>query len=128
PRLLWAPNPGQPFQPLEEIASGGELSRVLLAIIGLMADADNPTLIFDEVDAGIGGMTLNKVADRLRSLASVQQVLVITHWPQLAAQGETHFQVRKEVLDGATFTRCTALNGTAREEELQRMTGGAWNT
>lgn len=127
PRLLWAPNPGQPFQPLEEIASGGELSRVLLAIIGMMADADNPTLIFDEVDAGIGGMTLNKVADRLRSLASVQQVLVITHWPQLAAQGETHFQVRKEVVDGSTFTLCTVLEGTAREEELRRMTGGAWS-
>jgi DNA repair protein RecN (Recombination protein N) len=127
PRLLWAPNPGQPFQPLEEIASGGELSRVLLAIIGLMADTNNPTLIFDEVDAGIGGMTLNKVGDRLRSLASVQQVLVITHWPQLAAQGEMHFQVRKEVVNGATFTRCTALEGAAREEELRRMTGGGWS-
>ena len=126
PRLLWAPNPGQPFQALEEIASGGELSRVLLAIIGLMADADNPTLIFDEVDAGIGGMTLNKVGDRLRGLAAVQQVLVITHWPQLAAQGDMHFQVRKEVVDGVTFTRCTALEGTAREEELRRMTGGGW--
>ena len=127
PRLLWAPNPGQPFQPLEEIASGGELSRVLLAIIGLMADADNPTLIFDEVDAGIGGMTLNKVGDRLRGLATVQQVLVITHWPQLAALGDRHFQVRKEVVEGATFTRCTALEGAEREEELRRMTGGGWS-
>lgn len=127
PRLLWAPNPGQPFQALEEIASGGELSRVLLAIIGLMADTDNPTLIFDEVDAGIGGMTLNKVGDRLRGLAAVQQVLVITHWPQLAALGDMHFQVRKEVVDGATFTRCTALEGTERESELRRMTGGGWS-
>ncbi|TVQ98492.1 MAG: DNA repair protein RecN [Desulfovibrionales bacterium] len=126
PRLLWAPNPGQPFQPLEDIASGGELSRVLLAIIGLMADADNPTLIFDEVDAGIGGMTLHKVGDRLRSLAAVQQVLVITHWPQLAAQGDTHFQVRKEVLNGATYTRCTALEAAEREDELRRMAGGGW--
>jgi DNA repair protein RecN (Recombination protein N) len=128
PRLLWAPNPGQPFQPLEDIASGGELSRVLLAITGLMADADNPTLVFDEVDAGIGGMTLNKVGDRLRSLAQVQQVLVITHWPQLAALGDAHYQIRKEVLDDETFTRCSRLNGAAREQELARMSGREWDS
>ncbi|GAB6060412.1 DNA repair protein RecN [Desulfonatronum parangueonense] len=127
PRLLWAPNPGQPFQPLEDIASGGELSRVLLAITGLIADADNPTLIFDEVDAGIGGMTLNKVGERLRNLSVLQQVVVITHWPQLAAQADKHFQVRKEVVEGDTYTRCTPLDGTARDEELKRMTGGGWS-
>jgi len=126
PRLLWAPNPGQPFQALDEIASGGELSRVLLAVTGLMANADNPTLIFDEVDAGIGGMTLNRVGERLKSLAQVQQVLLVSHWPQLAALGEKHFQVRKEVVDGATFTRCAPLDGPARKQELERMTGGAW--
>lgn len=126
PRLLWAPNPGQPFQTLDEIASGGELSRVLLAVTGLMADAGNPTLIFDEVDAGIGGMTLNRVGERLKSLARAQQVLLITHWPQLAALGEKHFQVRKEEAGGATFTRCAPLDGPARRRELERMTGGAW--
>lgn len=126
PRLLWAPNPGHPFQALDEIASGGELSRVLLAIIGLMAGADNPTLIFDEVDSGVGGMTLNRVGDRLVNLAKAQQVLLITHWPQLAALGEKHFQVRKEVVDGHTYTRCLVLEGIAREEELKRMTGGGW--
>jgi DNA repair protein RecN (Recombination protein N) len=124
PRLLWAPNPGHPFQALDEIASGGELSRVLLAITGLMADADNPTLVFDEVDAGIGGMTLNRVGERLVNLAKAQQVLLITHWPQLAALGQKHFQIRKEVLDGATFTRCAPLEGAARKQELERMTGG----
>jgi DNA repair protein RecN (Recombination protein N) len=127
PRLLWAPNPGQPFQALDEIASGGELSRVLLAVTGLLADANNPTLIFDEVDAGIGGRTLNRVGERLKSLAQAQQVLLITHWPQLAALGEKHFQVRKEVVGGATFTRCTPLDGHGRKQELERMTGGGWS-
>ncbi|HDQ40744.1 MAG TPA: DNA repair protein RecN [Desulfonatronum sp.] len=128
PRLLWAPNPGQPFQALDEIASGGELSRVLLAVTGLMADANNPTLIFDEVDAGIGGMTLNRVGERLANLAKTQQVLLITHWPQLAALGQKHFQIRKEVVDGATFTRCTPMDGPERQQELERMTGGAWKS
>lgn len=124
PRLRWAPNPGQPFQALDEIASGGELSRVLLAVTGLMADANNPTLIFDEVDAGIGGLTLNRVGKRLCALATSQQVLVITHWPQLAALGERHFLVRKEVQDGETYTRCAPLDGPARKAELERMAGG----
>lgn len=124
PRMLWAPNPGQPFQALDEIASGGELSRVLLAITGLMADGDDPTLIFDEVDAGIGGMTLNRVGERLTRLAESRQILLITHWPQLAALGERHFKVRKDVADGVTYTRCTILEDRARNEELERMTGG----
>lgn len=124
PRLIWAPNPGQPFQALDEIASGGELSRVLLAVTGLMADAGNPTLIFDEVDAGIGGLTLIRVGERLQRLASAQQVLLITHWPQLAVLGERHFQVRKEVIGGETYTRCDPLDGPTRREELERMTGG----
>ncbi len=124
PRMLWAPNPGQPFQALDEIASGGELSRVLLAITGLMADGDDPTLIFDEVDAGIGGMTLNRVGERLTHLAGTRQVLLITHWPQLAALGDKHFQVRKDVTNGVTYTRCIPLADTARREELERMTGG----
>ncbi len=124
PRLLWLPNPGQAAQPLEKIASGGELSRFLLAVISLMADESVPTLIFDEVDAGIGGMTLGQVAGQLRKLAARHQVLVITHWPQLAARAERHFVVSKEIMDGNTQTLCYALSPAEIAAELARMAGG----
>ena len=126
PRMLWRPNPGQPPQPLDRIASGGELSRFLLALAGLMgrkADAE-PTLIFDEVDSGVGGLTLNRVAERLEALAKDRQMLLITHWPQLAAKGQRHFLVDKRVEDGRTYTRCTQLAPAAVAEELSRMAGG----
>lgn len=122
-RLLWAPNPGQPPQPLDRIASGGELSRFLLAVVGLQAQSEEATLIFDEVDAGVGGITLNRVAERLEQLAARRQMLLITHWPQLAARAERHFRVTKEVLGDETFTRCQRLSGTERDEELARMAG-----
>lgn len=123
-RILWAPNPGQPPQSLERIASGGELSRFLLALAGLSADSDSPCLIFDEVDAGVGGMTLHKVAERLERLAASRQVLVISHWPQLAARARRHFQVSKEIVEGLTTTRCRALAAAEVEAELARMAGG----
>lgn len=123
-RILWVPNPGQPPQPLDRIASGGELSRFLLALAGLRAGNDEATLIFDEVDAGVGGMTLLKVADRLARLASSRQVLVISHWPQIAARASRHFSVRKEIVDGETFTRCASLAQGQVEAELARMAGG----
>lgn len=123
-RILWVPNPGQPPQPLDRIASGGELSRFLLALAGLRAGQDGATLIFDEVDAGVGGMTLLKVADRLARLAETRQVLVISHWPQIAARASRHFSVSKEVQDGETFTRCSALAQAEVEAELARMAGG----
>lgn len=124
PRLLWLPNPGQAAQPLDKIASGGELSRFLLAIISLMADENVPTLIFDEVDAGIGGLTLNQVAAQLHTLAAAHQVLVITHWPQLAAHARRHFVVSKEIVDGNTQTLCQALSPSQIPAELARMAGG----
>ncbi|GAB6126129.1 DNA repair protein RecN [Humidesulfovibrio idahonensis] len=124
-RLFWVPNPGQPPRPLDKIASGGELSRFLLALTGLQAESARPTLIFDEVDAGIGGHTLTRVGERLRALASRQQMILITHWPQLAKLAERHFQVRKEVVDGLTFTGCARLDAAAIEAELARMSGGA---
>lgn len=123
-RLLWVPNPGQPAQPLDKIASGGELSRFLLAVVSLMARDESPTLIFDEVDAGVGGITLNRVAERLTMLAQSHQLLLITHWPQLAAKAERHFEVRKEVVDGQTYTRCHKLNKEEIRSELARMAGG----
>lgn len=123
-RLLWVPNPGQPPRPLDKIASGGELSRFLLALTSLKSSEDLPTLIFDEVDAGIGGHTLTKVGERLKALAGRQQVLLITHWPQLAGLADRHFQVSKDVEAGATYTRCRRLAGTEIADELTRMTGG----
>ena len=128
PRLLWAPNPGQPPQPLEKIVSGGELSRFLLAVVGLLAESDDlPTLFFDEVDAGVGGVTLGRLGERLRTIAAKRQVILVTHWPQLAALAITkgkHFQVRKEVEMGETSTYCAPLKGREVEEELARMGGG----
>lgn len=123
-RVLWVPNPGQAPQPLDRIASGGELSRFLLALVGLLTQAEQPTLIFDEVDAGIGGLTLGAVAQRLKALSRRQQIILITHWPQLAAKADRHFQVRKDVEAGQTFTRCTRLDEADIFAELSRMAGG----
>lgn len=123
-RLLWAPNPGQAPQPLDKIASGGELSRFMLALTGLLSSEGLPTLLFDEVDAGVGGHTLNKVAERIRSLAKVRQVILITHWPQLAVGAAKHFHVEKHTALHETTVNCTELTGEAVFKELKRMGGG----
>lgn len=123
-RLFWVPNPGQPPRPLDKIASGGELSRFLLALASLQAEAAQPTLIFDEVDAGIGGHTLIRVGERLTALAGKQQMILITHWPQLARLAKRHFLVRKDVVDGLTYTGCVRLGASEIEAELVRMSGG----
>ncbi|WP_319471289.1 AAA family ATPase [uncultured Pseudodesulfovibrio sp.] len=128
-RLMWVPNPGQAPQPLDKIASGGELSRFLLALVTLR-DSDNPdhdalpSLIFDEVDAGIGGLTLNSVGAKLRDLADRQQMLLITHWPQLAGKADRHFLIQKEVVNDETYTRCDRLENSQIKQELSRMAGG----
>lgn len=123
-RILWAPNPGQAPQPLDKIASGGELSRFLLALVSVRPKAENATFIFDEVDAGVGGMTLNKLADKLARLAEQRQMLLITHWPQLAARAQRHFQVSKQIRGNSTFTVCARLDAGERHAELARMAGG----
>lgn len=123
-RLFWVPNPGQPPRPLDKIASGGELSRFLLALASLQAEVAQPTLIFDEVDAGIGGHTLIRVGERLVDLAGKQQMILITHWPQLAKLAQRHFLVRKDVIDGLTYTGCVRLGAPEIEAELVRMSGG----
>ncbi len=125
-RLLWIPNPGQPPQPLDKIASGGELSRFMLALTALMAGSGEhlPSLLFDEVDAGVGGLTLGTLANKLATLASRQQVLVVTHWPQLAAKADRHFTISKEVIDNETYTGCQQLDRNDVYEELIRMAGG----
>jgi DNA repair protein RecN (Recombination protein N) len=124
PRLLWVPNPGQPPQALDKIASGGELSRFLLGLAGLRTRDELPTLLFDEVDAGIGGMILNTVGERIRALSERQQIILVTHWPQLARHGQRHFRVTKEVREGQTYTLCGRIEGREIAEELSRMAGG----
>ena len=128
-RLMWVPNPGQHPQPLDKIASGGELSRFLLALVTLRGNNEKnhdslPSLIFDEVDAGIGGLTLNSVGAKLRTLADRQQMLLITHWPQLAGLADRHFLIMKEVVNGETYTRCNRLEPGQIKGELSRMAGG----
>ena len=123
-RILWAPNPGQAPQPLDRIASGGELSRFLLALMSVRPKAESATYIFDEVDAGVGGLTLNKLAEKLENLAKQRQMLVITHWPQLAARAQKHFQISKTIRDNATFTTCVPLDARQRHADLVRMAGG----
>ena len=122
-RLLWAPNPGQPPHPLDRIASGGELSRFLLALIAVQPHDESATCIFDEVDAGVGGLTLNKLAAKLDAFSQTRQTLLITHWPQLAARGQKHFHVCKVVRQGQTYTLCAPLDAEGRRAELARMEG-----
>jgi DNA repair protein RecN (Recombination protein N) len=121
-----SPNPGEDLKPLARIASGGELSRVMLALKTLAStDAPGKTLIFDEVDAGIGGAVADVVGARLQRLGRTFQVLCITHLPQIAAYGSTHYRIVKSVRSGRTTTGVTRVAGREREEELARMIGGA---
>jgi DNA repair protein RecN (Recombination protein N) len=121
-----APNPGEPARPLARIASGGELSRIALAIEEVLADADaTPTLVFDEVDAGIGGRSADPVGRTLWSLGRRHQVLCVTHLPQIAAHADAHFAIHKVVRDGRTVTEVRRLDDAARVAELAAMIGGA---
>ena len=121
-----ATNPGQPPGPLAKIASGGELARFMLALKVVLARASAvPVLVFDEVDSGIGGATADAVGERLARLAETQQVLVVTHSPQVAARGDHHWQVRKTMKSGAMTTEVVALNDAGRREEVARMLSGA---
>jgi len=122
----FAPNPGEPARPLAKIASGGELSRVALAIKQVLATADDtPTLVFDEVDAGIGGRTADPVGRSLWALARNHQVLVVTHLPQIAAHADAHFRISKRERDGRTVTEVEPLDREGRIIELAAMLGGA---
>jgi DNA repair protein RecN (Recombination protein N) len=121
-----SPNPGEDLRPLARIASGGELSRIMLALKTLATtDAPGKTLIFDEVDAGIGGTVADIVGARLRELGSHFQVLCITHLPQIAAYGTSHYRISKTLKEGRTVTGVAALGVREREDELARMIAGA---
>ena len=122
--FLVEPNPGEGLKPLVKIASGGETSRLMLALKNVLARADQiPTLIFDEIDQGIGGRVGGTVGEKLWGLGRAHQVLVITHLPQLAAFGDQHFQVQKIVEQSRTLTRLTRLSGEPRTLELAQMLG-----
>jgi len=123
--FLVSANPGQPPQPLTKVASGGELSRISLAIQVITAQTETtPTLIFDEVDVGIGGSTADIVGQLLRKLGETTQVLCITHLAQVAAQGHHHFTIKKQANTKTTQVELCALSGKQRIEEIARMVGG----
>ena len=123
--FLLSANVGEDLKPLSKIASGGELSRIMLALKSILAGtASIETVIFDEVDSGISGATAEVVGEKLLSLSRYHQVLCITHLPQIASKGQTHFKVKKEVADGRTQTTILELDRTARVHEIARLLGG----
>jgi DNA repair protein RecN (Recombination protein N) len=122
--FLFSPNPGEEPKPLVRIASGGELSRLMLALKQIHPESDVPTLVFDEVDSGIGGATSALVGEKLKRVAARQQVLCITHLPQVAAFADHHFRVEKQIVDGRTVTSVAPLVGEERVAEMARMLGG----
>ena len=123
--FFFAPNPGEPPRPLVQVASGGELSRLMLAFKCLLARKDMvETVIFDEVDAGVGGEAAESVARKIKELANHHQVICITHLPQIAARGSSHFRVEKQSRDGRTITSVSRLKEDERVEELARMLAG----
>ncbi|UJF31246.1 DNA repair protein RecN [Paenibacillus hexagrammi] len=123
--FMMAPNPGEPLRGLSKIASGGELSRIMLAMKAIFARIDQiPVLVFDEVDTGVSGRAAQAIAEKMSVLSRSCQVFSITHLPQVACMADVHFEIRKEVDQGRTFTRVTDLSEAGRTEELARMLGG----
>jgi len=123
--LLLAPNPGEPARPLAKSASGGELSRVLLALIVVLAERRERTaIVFDEVDAGIGGATANAVGVRLGRLATESQVVVVTHLAQIASWADSHYALRKHEKRGVTTITAEPLDPDERRREIARMLAG----
>ena len=125
-QFLISTNPGQPMRPLKNVASGGELSRIMLAIKTVLADSDEiPTLIFDEIDTGISGRTAQKVSEKLSYIAGSHQVICITHLPQIAAMADIHFEILKSASEGSTATTIERLGREKSIRELARLLGGA---
>ena len=120
---MLAPNPGVPAAPIREAASGGELSRVMLALMTVAGTGESRTLVFDEVDAGVGGQTARAVGERLRALGEGRQVLCITHLPQIAALATSHFRIEKSAETDTALTTVEALEGDGVVAELCRMLG-----
>ena len=123
--FLISANPGEPPKPIAKIASGGELSRIMLAIKTVLANIDDiDTMIFDEVDTGISGRAAHKVGVKLHEVSRSRQIICITHLAQMAAQADTHLLIKKNVSDGRTFTSVTPLSFEQRKQELARINGG----
>ena len=123
--FLVSVNPGQPLQAINKVASGGELSRIALALhVTTQEENKAPTMVFDEVDVGIGGSTAERVGKLLRQLSNKNQILCITHLPQVAAQGQQHWQVKKNILGDETYTTIIPLSPAEKIQEIARMLGG----
>ncbi|MEC9331512.1 MAG: DNA repair protein RecN [Verrucomicrobiota bacterium] len=124
--FLFAPNPGEPFKPLKSIASSGEMARVMLALKTVLSSQDSiPILVFDEVDANVGGETAAVVGQKMNQIGKKRQVLCISHLAPVAAAGNSHYLVEKEVENGRTLTRVRLLEAKARIDEITRMLGGS---
>lgn len=125
-RFLMSANVGEELKPINKIASGGELARIMLALKNVLSEQDMvATLVFDEVDTGVSGRAAQKVAEKMARIAGSKQVLCVTHLPQLAAMADTHFSVEKGERAGRTYTNVEELDRSRRREELARLTGGA---
>ena len=118
-------NRGENLKPLAKIASGGEMSRIMLAFKKIISDYDEiPTMIFDEIDSGISGITASIVAGKMRQIADTHQIICITHLPQIAAAGSYNFRISKHVTGNQTFTSVDPLNDKEKTEEIARLLGG----
>ncbi len=127
--FLISSNVGQEARPLKKVASGGEISRVMLALKSILSANDSiETLVFDEIDTGIGGVTAGNVGEKMKSLSTQRQLLVITHLAQIASKADVHYQVSKTARDGQTFTQVQSLTGDSRVSEIARMLGGESDT
>jgi DNA repair protein RecN (Recombination protein N) len=128
-RFLFAPNPGEPPRPLAKIASGGELSRVMLAMKQALAQSDQvTTYVFDEVDSGVGGAVAETIGRKLKAIAADRQVIAITHLPQIAVFADVHLRVTKSVKDDRTTVSIETLDQKRRSAEIARMLSGATPT
>jgi DNA repair protein RecN (Recombination protein N) len=124
-QFLISTNPGEPLKPLEKVVSGGELSRIMLALKTVFVDKDNiPSVIFDEIDTGISGRIAQSVAEKMYSISGKHQVFCITHLPQIACMSDTHYLVSKEVIKDKTYTSVRKLTSKEKEEEISKMIGG----
>ena len=125
-QFLMSANLGEALKPIQKVASGGELARIMLALKNVLAEGDQiGTLVFDEVDTGVSGRAAQKVAEKMAQVARGKQVLCVTHLPQIAAMADTHFSVQKGEREGRTYTRLERLERSQRREELARLIGGA---
>ena len=125
-QFLMSATAGEALKPIQKVASGGELARIMLALKNVLAEDDGVgSLVFDEVDTGVSGRAAQKVAEKMAQVARRKQVLCVTHLPQIAAMADTHFSVQKGEQDGRTYTHVERLDRAGRGEELARLIGGS---